>query len=127
MPRSPSAAPPACYALVHPGLEPIAAEEIERDLGGEVKKTGPGLVVFRVPKIDESLLRLRTTEDVFLLAWGTDQLSYRAEDLERIRRWTARDADWQNLLRVHHLVRPKPKGRPSYRLVTQMEGEHGYL
>jgi tRNA (guanine6-N2)-methyltransferase len=124
--RSQPAVPP-CYAVVLPGLESIAADEIERDLGGEVKKTGPGIVVFRVPEIDDRLLRLRTTEDVFVFAWGTDQLSYRATDLESIRRWTARDADWTNLLRIHHTVRPKPKGRPSYRLVTQMEGEHGYL
>jgi tRNA (guanine6-N2)-methyltransferase len=124
--RAPSALPP-CYAVVLPGLEPIAAEEIEHDLGGEVKKTGPGFVVFRVDEIDDRLLRLRTTEDVFLLAWGTDQLSHRAEDLDRIRRWTAHDADWANLLRLHHTIRPKPKGRPTYRLVTQMEGAHGYL
>jgi 23S rRNA G2445 N2-methylase RlmL len=118
---------PPCYVVVHPGLEGIAAEEIERDLGGEVKKTGPGFVVFRVEEIDDRLLRLRTAEDVFLLAWGTDQLSHRAEDLNRIRRWTAHDADWPNLLRLHHTIRPKPKGRPTYRLVTQMEGSHGYL
>lgn len=118
---------PPCYALVHPGLEAIAAEEIQRELKGEVKKTGPGIVVFRVAEIDERLLRLRTTEDVFLFAWGSDQLSHRADDLERIRRWTAREADWPNLLRIHHTLRPKPKGRPTYRLVTQMEGKHGYL
>jgi tRNA (guanine6-N2)-methyltransferase len=127
MSRSQPAAPPACYALVHPGLEPIAAEEIERDLGGEVKKTGPGIVVFRVPQIDERVLKLRTTEDVFLLAWGSDRLTRRAEDLERLRQWTAREADWPALLRIHHALRPKPKGRPTYRLVTQMEGRHGYL
>jgi 23S rRNA G2445 N2-methylase RlmL len=125
--RSQPSAPPACYALVAPGLEAIAAEEIERDLGGEIKKTGSGIVVFRVAEIDERLLHLRTTEDVFLFAWGTDQLTYRAEDLERMRRWTARAADWPNLLRIHHALRPKPKGRPTYRLVAQMEGQHGYL
>jgi 23S rRNA G2445 N2-methylase RlmL len=118
---------PACYALVQPGLEEVAGEEIERTLGGEVKRTGRGLVVFRVPEIDASLLSLRTTEDVFLLAWGTDQLTYRAEDLERIRRWTARQADWKQLLRLHHAIRPKPRGRPTYHLVAQMEGHHGYL
>src|SRR5437868_4271782 len=91
------AALPACYAMVHPGLEEVAGEEIVRSLGGEVKKSGLGIVVFRVPDIDKSLLELRTTEDVFLLAWGTDQLSYRAEDLDRIRRWTGKDADWNNL------------------------------
>jgi len=117
---------PPCYAMVIPGLEPITEEEITRDLSGQVKRTSPGLVVFRVPAIDESLLRLRTTEDVFLLAWGTDQLSYRAADLERIRRWTARETDWDRLLRLHHTVHPRPKGKPSYRLVTQMTGVHGY-
>src|SRR5689334_13198682 len=108
-PRTPAALP-ACYAMVQPGLEEVATEEIQRDLGGEVKRSARGVVVFRVPEIDSSLLRLRTTEDVFLLAWGTDQLTYRAEDLERIRRWTAREADWARLLRLHHAVRPKPKG-----------------
>lgn len=127
MSRSQTSAPPACYALVHPGLETIAAEEIESDLGGEVKKTDSGVVVFRVPEIDERLLNLSTTEDVFLFAWGSDQLTHRAEDLESIRRWTAREVDWPALLRVHHALRPKPKGRPTYHLVTQMEGRHGYL
>jgi len=127
MPRSQPSVPPACYALVHPGLEAVAAEEIEHDLGGEVKKTSPGLVVFRLPEIDARVLKLRTTEDVFLLAWGSDQLSYRAEDLDHIRRWTAREADWPTLLHIHRALRPKPKGRPTYHLVTQMEGRHGYL
>src|SRR6516225_7450059 len=124
-PRTPPPLPP-CYALVQPGLEPVASEEIERDLGGEVKRTGRGLVVFRVPEIDDRVLALRTVEDVFLLAWGTDQLTYRAEDLEHIRRWTAQKADWPWLLQLHHAIRPKPKGKPTYRLVTQMTGEHGY-
>jgi 23S rRNA G2445 N2-methylase RlmL len=109
-----------------PGLEPIAAEEIEQDMGGEVKRSGRGLVVFRSPEVDESLLHLRTTEDIFLLAWGSDKLSYRAEDLERIRRWTAKEVDWDRLFRLHHAIRPRSKGRPTYRLVTQMTGEHGY-
>jgi 23S rRNA G2445 N2-methylase RlmL len=108
-------------------LEAIASGEIEKDLGGEVKRSGRGFVVFRVAEITDALLRLRTVEDVFLLAWGTDQLTYKAEDLEKIRRWTARQPDWPNLLRLHHLVHAKPKGKPSYRLVTQMEGHHGYL
>jgi tRNA (guanine6-N2)-methyltransferase len=123
--RKPPETPP-CYALVHPGLETVAADEIEHELGGEVKKAGKGVVVFRVPEIDASVLRLRTTEDVFLLAWGSDQLTYRAEDLDRFRRWTAHEADWNRLLQIHHAIRPRPKGKPTYRLVTQMVGEHGY-
>jgi 23S rRNA G2445 N2-methylase RlmL len=113
--------------MVQPGLEPIATDEIERDLGGEVKKTTRGIVVFRVADIDKQLLELRTVEDVFLLAWGTDQLTYRALDLDKIRRWTATEADWSRLLQLHHTIRPKPKGKPTYRIVTQMEGKHGYL
>jgi 23S rRNA G2445 N2-methylase RlmL len=113
--------------MVFPGLEPIAEDEVKHDLRGEVKRSGDGLVVFRVPEITPALLRLRTVEDVFLLAWGTDELTYRATDLERIRRWTAREANWDQLLRIHHATRPKPKGKPTYRLVTQMTGEHGYL
>jgi 23S rRNA G2445 N2-methylase RlmL len=112
--------------VVLPGLETVADDEIARDLGGEVKRTGRGLVVFRVEEPDAALLQLRTTEDVFLLAWGTDKLTYRAEDLDRIRRWTAHEADWNQLLQIHHRIHPRPKGRPSYRLVTQMTGEHGY-
>jgi 23S rRNA G2445 N2-methylase RlmL len=116
---------PACYALVWPGLEQVASDEIEAE-GGEVKKTSRGVVVFRTEAIDRDLLRLRTTEDVYLFAWGTDSLTYRAADLESIERWTAK-VDWQNLLRLHHSVRPRPSGKPTYRLVTQMEGKHGYL
>src|SRR6516164_558003 len=124
-PRAEAVVPP-CYAMVQSGLEEVAGEEIVRELGGEVKKSGRGFVVFRVPQIDKALLRLRTAEDVFLLAWGTDKLTFRAEDLDRIRRWTAREPDWPNLLRLHHAVRPKPKGKPTYRLVAQMEGKHVY-
>lgn len=117
---------PPCYATVIPGLEPVAADEIARDFGGEVKKVQDGIVVFRVPTIAEKLLELRTVEDVFLLGWGTDSLSWKSADLDRIRKWTAKDADWANLLRIHHGIRPKPKGKPTWHAVTQMTGEHGY-
>jgi 23S rRNA G2445 N2-methylase RlmL len=107
-------------------LESIAAEEIATDFGGEIRKKVEGIVVFRVDEVSRRLLELRTTEDVFLLVWGTDDLTYRAQDLESIRRWTAREANWSNLLRIHHTIRPKPKGKPTIRLVTQMNGQHGY-
>jgi 23S rRNA G2445 N2-methylase RlmL len=112
--------------MVLPGLEPVASEEIEQSLGGEIKRTGPGFVVFRLPEIEPTVLDLRTTEDVFLLAWGTDELTYRAGDLEEIRRWTSREVDWARLLQIHHRLRPKPRGKPTYRLVAQMSGVHGY-
>jgi 23S rRNA G2445 N2-methylase RlmL len=125
--RKPAPTLPACYAIVQPGLEEVASDEIEKGLRGEVRRVTRGVVVFRLDEIDERVLTLRTTEDVFLFAWGTDQLTHRAEDLDSIQRWTAKEPDWQNLLRIHHAVRPKPKGKPTYRLVTQMEGKHAYL
>ena len=33
----------------------------------------------------------------------------RAQDLDSIRRWTAK-VNWDRLLTIHHAVRPKPKG-----------------
>src|SRR5436190_16339355 len=88
--RRPRRELPACYAFVQPGLESVAADEIVRDLGGEIKKSERGMVVFRVSAITPAILHLRTVEDVFLLAWGSDALSRRADDLSKIEKWTAR-------------------------------------
>ncbi len=117
---------PALYAMTHSGLEAVAAEEIVRDLGGEVKKVSRNLVVFRLNTITPDVVKLRTTEDVFLLAWGSNSLTYRADDLQTIQSWTARKAKWADLFKVHHAIRPKTKGKPTYRIVCQMSGEHGY-
>lgn len=121
-----SSSPQTFYAMVHRGLESVASDEIVRDLGGEVMKSTRGFVIFRVPTIDNAILRLLTTEDVFLLAWGTDTLTYRAIDLRTIRDWTAKRVAWNDLFRIHHQLRPKFKGKPTYRIVCQMQGEHGY-
>ena len=118
--------PPPLYAMVQPGLEPVAADEITRDLGGEVKKTSRGVVVFKLPAVTPDVLKLRTTEDVFLLAWGTDSLTYRPPDLGNFRKWTANRPDWPSLFKLHHALRPKTKGKPTFHLVCQMQGEHGY-
>jgi len=118
-------APPALYATVQRGLEEVAADEITRDVRGQVKKAKGGIVAFRVDAPDADLLKLRTVEDVYLLAWGTDELTYRATDLESIRHWT-RKVPWDQFLKIHHAIHPKPKGKPTYWLVTQMTGEHGY-
>jgi len=117
---------PPLYAMTHGGIESTAADEITRDAGGEVKKTARGLVVFRMNELSDKVLSLRTTEDVYLLAWGSDSLTYKAEDLETIRTWTARKPDWEHLFKLHHRLRPKTKGRPTYHIVCQMQGEHGF-
>jgi 23S rRNA G2445 N2-methylase RlmL len=117
---------PACYAISFPGLEDVASQEIAQELSGEIKRASPGLIVFRLPEITRDILQLKTVEDVFLLGWGTDKLTYRAADLDQIRRWTAYEADWNRLLQIHHEIRPKPQGKPTFHLVTQMTGHHGY-
>jgi len=117
---------PPLYAMTHGGIESTAADEITRDLGGEVKKTARGLVVFRVDQLTDDVLKMRTTEDVFLLAWGSNSLTYTSTDLETIQTWTARKPDWDRLFKLHHKIRPKTKGRPTYHIVCQMQGEHGF-
>jgi tRNA (guanine6-N2)-methyltransferase len=117
---------PPLYAMTHRGIESIAADEITRDIGGEVKKTARGLTVFRMEELTSAVLSPRTTEDVFLLAWGSDSLTYKADDLDTIRTWTARKPDWPHLFKLHHKIRPKTKGRPTYHIVCQMQGEHGF-
>lgn len=119
-------APPALYATVQPGLEPIAADEINRELGGVVKKVERGLVVFKLDAVTPKILELRTTEDVFLLCWGSDGLTYKADDLQKFRKWTANRPDWPSLFKLHHSVRPLTRGKPSFHLVCQREGEHGF-
>ncbi|QEL17239.1 methyltransferase domain-containing protein [Limnoglobus roseus] len=117
---------PPLYAMLHAGLEPVVADEITRDLGGEVKKTRRGTVIFRLNTIDEDVVQLRTTEDVYLLAWGSDTLTYKAADLKSIEQWTAKQPDWKRLFQIHHAVRGMPKGKPTFHLVCQMTGEHGF-
>lgn len=117
---------PPLYAMTHGGIESIAADEITRDLGGEIKKVSRGLVVFRTEELTDAALSLKTTEDVFLLAWGSDSLTYKTEDLDSIRNWTARKPDWEHLFKLHHKIRPKTKGRPTFHFVCQMQGEHGF-
>jgi len=124
--NEPPPPPPPLYAMVLPGLESVAADEITRDLGGEVKKVARGVVVFKLDKVTPAVLKLRTTEDVFLLAWGSDSLTYRSEDLDNLRKWTANRPDWKELFKLHHTLRPKTKGRPTFHIVCQLQGEHGY-
>lgn len=115
-----------CFAFTVPGLERIAAAEIEETLGGDVRKQAGGQVVFRVDELTRDVFDLRTVEDVFLFAWGSDKLTYRATDLDLIQRWTAKEPNWLRLTQLATQLQPKGKLKPTFRLVTQMRGEHGY-
>ena len=112
--------------MVIPGLESVAADEITRDLAGPVQRTGRGIVVFGLPAIDVPILRLLTVEDVFLLAWGSDQLTYRAEDLGPSA--AGRPAKLIGTRCCVSTIKygPNRKASRASRLVTQMTGQHGY-
>ena len=71
----------SCYAMVVSGLESIAAREIELLLDAKITRKTDGLVTFKIDGPDPDVFNLKTTEDVFLFAWGTDSLTYRANDL----------------------------------------------
>jgi len=124
--KNPLKPPPPLYAMLHPGLEPVVADELTRDLGAEVKKTARGITVFRLDEITPDVVKLRTTEDVYLLAWGSDTLTYKSSDLKLITQWTAKIPDWNQLFAIHHSIRGMPKPKPTFHLVCQMQGEHGY-
>ena len=112
--------------MVHPGLEEVAADEITRDLGGEVKKHRPRPRRLPRPRHHAGPAEAAHHRGRVPARLGHRRAHLPRRDLDKIERWTAREPDWGHLLRLHHAVRPKPKGKPTYRLVTQMEGKHGY-
>jgi len=118
---------PPCYAMVHHGLEQVASDEIKEKLDGDIRKALPGFVMFRPGYFHQNLLNLRTTEDVFLLAWASGALTKRASDLDLIQKWTTREADWSKLIALHQQIRPKKHARMTFRYVVQMEGERAFF
>ena len=81
--------------MVHPGLEEIAGDEITHDLGGEVKRTAPGLVVFRVGQSSTSRSWTAHGRGRFPVRLGHRSADLPGRGPGKIRRWTARDADWR--------------------------------
>ena len=52
---------PPCYAMVHPGLEQVAAEELKEKLDSDIRKTLPGFVIFRPGFFHSNLLQIILT------------------------------------------------------------------
>ncbi len=61
-----------------------------------------------------------------MLAWGSDTLTFEASDLVNFRKWTANRPDWPTLFKHHHALRPMKRGKPTFHLVAQKQGEHGF-
>ena len=114
-------------ASVHPGLEAIAGQEIETRLSGaRLIDSQRGWTVFSYAGEAADVLRLRTTEDVFVLLFHTATLPpYRKDALPLLARMAARSRYWdQALTRFQQTHRPVR--RVTFRVIAQMTGKHGF-
>ena len=123
----PAADLPPLYATVQPGLEEIAGEEITRDAGGTGQEDRSRARRFSHPRHHPRLLEPAHRRGRLPPCLGHRRpLPTGRPTLKRSSGWTAHEPDWPRLLQLHHRVHPKPKGKPTYRLVAQMVGTHGY-
>ena len=127
--RTHSAPPtPLEYAVsVHPGLESVATREIQNTLdAARATEQQRGWVVFHYPGDAAHTLRLRTTEDVFVLLYRTDELpTYRKGALPLLMRMANNSWFWEEAMSRFYETR-RPVKRVTYRIVAQMTGRHGF-
>jgi 23S rRNA G2445 N2-methylase RlmL len=125
--RQRSSGIPEYAASVQPGLEEIAGQEIEKKLiGARVIDSQRGWTVFGYEGDAADVLRLRTTEDVFVLLFRTAALpSYRKDAIPLLARMAARSRYWdQAMTRFQQTHRPVK--RITLRVIAQMTGRHGF-
>jgi 23S rRNA G2445 N2-methylase RlmL len=115
-------------ASVLPGLEEIAGEEIEARLAhSRILKTQRGWVLFHYPGHAADLLRLRTTEDVFVVLFRTGELpSRRKEALPLLTRMARNSHHWHQAMASFGQVGRGKVKRVTFRVVAQMSGRHGF-
>jgi tRNA (guanine6-N2)-methyltransferase len=113
------------YAMTMPGLESTAFSEIKARLPDtELLKFARGVAVFRTGAPVEELLKLRTTEDVFVLLRHIRHLG-RADSALRILHSATSQADVMQALELRRVARHAPKPR-TWRVVSQKHGEHAF-
>lgn len=119
--------PPACFALVVPGLEDLAAAELKRagaNITGTLSRFDKrdSIVLFTAPE-PARVLRCGTLEDVFHVLIDAPTPAEKtaprrlAELIDR--------AMLEQALVAHHAVRPKRGGR-SYKVVARVAGKHAF-
>jgi 23S rRNA G2445 N2-methylase RlmL len=120
--------------LLHcvPGLEWVVEDEMRRrGLRARVAKTFSGLdertslLVVDSQAAPSELLRLRTVEDVFVLAAFLPKLAPERRELETIRHGVASDPRLEAAAAAVQRTRPA-RGRPSWRVVSRMSGRHEF-
>ena len=120
--------PPLEYAAsVHPGLEEVTESEIRSTLSGAVPVTHTrGWAVFHYPDDADALLRLRTTEDVFVLLYHTDKLPpNRGEAIPLLTRMARDSYHWGQAMTSLYQTR-RPVKRVTFRVIAQMSGKLGF-
>jgi 23S rRNA G2445 N2-methylase RlmL len=108
-----------------PGLETIAFSEIKARMpDAELIKFARGLVLFRTGTAVRDLLKLRTTEDVFVLLRHIPHLG-RAKEALRVLHSATLQCDLAQALALWRSAR---RGAPprTWRVVSQKYGQHDY-
>ena len=120
------------YAHTMPGAEKIAWLEIKDRLPG-VKfneflfaEGQNGIVRFKYEGAAADLLRLRTTEDIFVEALPPQKLTRDWIDLRKIADEVADTAVFTQALQIHKSLQRKQRGSVSYRVISRKYGRHQY-
>ncbi len=113
------------YAMAMPGLETVAFSEIKTRMpDAELLKFARGIVHFRTSAPAGDLLKLRTTEDVFVLLRHISHLG-RAKDALRVLHSATLQAEIANALSLWRAVR-HASAPHTWRVVSQKRGEHEF-
>jgi tRNA (guanine6-N2)-methyltransferase len=113
------------YAMTMPGLETIAFSEIKTRMpDAELVKFARGLVLFRTSAAVTDLLKLRTTEDIFVLLRHITHLG-RAREALRVLHSATLQADLSGALALWRAARGTASPH-TWRVVSQKYGQHDY-
>ncbi|MCB8923930.1 MAG: RNA methyltransferase [Ardenticatenaceae bacterium] len=120
-----------CYAQTMPGVEKIAWLEI-RDRLPQARfeeylfaKEKNGIVVFGYDASLDTLLQLRTTEDVFVQALYVPKLQRSRRDLQLLAQQVEKGEPFGRA--VNDFMRfLKPSKPPTYRVISRLYGKHPY-
>ena len=113
------------YAMTMPGLETLAFGEIRvRHPDAALVKFLRGIVIFRANVSPNELLKLRTTEDVYVLLAHVHRLG-RGPDALRVLHSATEHAEVAAALGVFRRTRRGEAPR-SWRVVSQKEGTHDF-
>jgi tRNA (guanine6-N2)-methyltransferase len=112
------------YAMTMPGLETVAYSEIKSRLpAAELIKFARGIVLFRSGAPIKTLLKVRTSEDVFVMLRHITHLG-RSREAVRVLHSATLQADSAQALSLWRVARhASPR---TWRVVSQKRGEHDF-